>query len=132
MGLPFHPQPKPEPRRRSKGRKKRVERKVIQSVRAQCVERDGHCRIDTPIAGDQILMKHECSERSEWAHFGAKKRAHTRGMAPEVRHTTADSLMLCQDVHRLYDASQLAIDPLSDQGCNGPLAFRLTPSGAIR
>jgi hypothetical protein len=37
--------PKPEPRKRVKGRKQRLESRVIKAVRALCVTRDGDCRI---------------------------------------------------------------------------------------
>lgn len=39
--------PKPEPRKRTKGRRVRNEARVKKSVRAQTVERDGHCLVAT-------------------------------------------------------------------------------------
>jgi hypothetical protein len=106
-----------EPRKRVKARKRRHAAKVVKSVRAQCVERDGYCRAgwDRPVA--------LCHGVSEWAHLGDKKRFKTRGQAPEIRHTTAGSLMLCQKHHADYDAGRMAID---GDDANLPLRFRRT------
>jgi hypothetical protein len=103
--------PKPEKRVTTKGRKRRQERAVIAVVRAVCVERDGYCRLSA--------LHAECGGPSEWAHLGDKKRARTRGMTPELRHTTAGSLMLCRTHHRLYDSGILDIDALTDRGADG-------------
>jgi hypothetical protein len=64
-----------------------------------------------------------CHGVSEWAHLGDKKRFKTRGQAPEIRHTTAGSLMLCQKHHADYDAGRMAID---GDDANLPLRFRRT------
>jgi hypothetical protein len=92
--------PKPEPRKRVKARKDRAETTVKQRVRAACVARDGDCRLQ-----DAVILG-LCSGESEWAHMGQKRRARTRGMDPEVRHTTAESLMLCTFHHQAYDAGK--------------------------
>ncbi len=40
----IHPQPKPEPRKRIKGRKQRAARKILKSVRSRCKDRaNGNC-----------------------------------------------------------------------------------------
>ena len=109
---------KPEPRKRVKGRRKRQETTVVKSVRAQCVDRDGHCLIwSRAIAG---WMFERCHGPSEWAHIGQHRRSHTRGMAPHRRHTTAGSGMLCQRHHQAYDAHAFDLVP-SDAalGMNG-------------
>lgn len=116
---------KPESRKRIKAKKYRAEMKVEQSVRAACVERDGWCRIYRdfgPVCMEQKL----CSGPSEWAHL--EPRARTRGMAPEQRHNTATSLMLCKKHHDDFDGKiggkKLSIEPETDKGADGPLRFR--------
>jgi len=123
------PQPKPVKRVTVKRRRQRQARKVVQSVRAQCVERDGYCRAsgmgrygwnDGRIWRNFISL---CHGQSEWAHLGEKKRFKTRRQAPEVRHTTAGSLMLCRFHHRAYDRGKLRI--IGDDA-NRPLRFEWT------
>lgn len=112
--------PKPEPRKRVKGRKDRAETKVQQFVRAQCVERDGGCRLGKDDAAHGYAV---CRGESEWAHLGTMRRARTRGLAPEVRHTVKGSLMLCTKHHQQYDAGVLRILVSTREGANGPLEF---------
>jgi hypothetical protein len=99
----------------SNGRKQRAERKVATSVRAQCVARDGYCR---------LMGLDVCEGPSEWAHLGDKKRFKTRGQAPEVRHTTAGSFIACRRHHRAYDAGVIQIEVRSDLGADGRLLVR--------
>jgi hypothetical protein len=113
---------KPEPRRRVKARKQRHAAKVAKSVRAQCVERDGWCRVHTD-ARKAGRGSTGCEGWSEWAHLGDKKRFKTRGQSPELRHTTAGSLMLCVQHHADYDEGRMAI--IGDDA-NLPLRFRRT------
>jgi hypothetical protein len=102
-------------RKTLKGRKHRAESVQIKLVRNACVLRDGHCRMgrDVPF--------HVCIGPSEWAHIGEYKRFKTRGQAPERRHTTAGSMMLCRAAHREYDAGRLAIE--CPCGCDGQVTF---------
>lgn len=111
------PLDKPEPRKRIKARRKRQEAKVVADVRPQCVARDGYCRVSGwPNVGP-------CKGASAWSHFGEKKRFKTRKMDPRYRHTTAGSLMLCNDAHHwAYDKNKLelvALNPVA--GCDGRL-----------
>ena len=116
--------PKPEPRKRVKARRQRQAAKVVKSVRAQCVERDGYCRWARRWFTNTIYCP-ACSGPSEWAHFAEKKRYKTRGMSPEVRHTTAGSFMLCRLHHVAYDRTHtLKIVPLTSKGADGPLQFQ--------
>jgi hypothetical protein len=119
--------PRPEPRKRVKARKQRHAARVVKSIRAQCVERDGHCRaardLGVTYGCDWFLF---CDGPSEWAHLGEKRRFKTRGQTPERRHTTAGSLMLCQHHHRAYDAARLVIEAGAD-GADGPLRFAVRP-----
>ena len=116
--------PKPEPRARVKARRRRQEATIVRTVRAQVAQRDGFCRLrGTPLDG--------CAGRSEWAHFGQDRRARTRGRAPEARHRTDGTLMLCTIHHRAYDVSrQLSIFAVMEpprmeyRGADGPLEFR--------
>jgi hypothetical protein len=109
-------------RKQEKGKAQRAEVKVKKSVREQCVDRDGPCRYakDAP-------AQHTCQGPSEWAHLGEKKRAKTRGQAPEVRHTTAGSLMLCRLAHARYDGRQrprLGITATNKLGADGTLRYK--------
>ena len=132
------PIPKPEPIARTKRRRQRQEAAVIRDVRRRCVERDGYCRLLTDyvrelglITGPQQLARGfggACHGESQWCHFGDLKRAKTRKQAPERRHTTRGSLMLCaahhQDGPLAYDRGTLRIEALSKElGCDGPLVF---------
>jgi hypothetical protein len=83
-------------------------------VRARCVERDIGCRLS---------MLDPCSGPDEWAHLEDAKRARTRGQAPDVRHTTAGTLIACRGHHRRYDAGQIQI-VLGDAGADGPIVVR--------
>ncbi|MES2341685.1 MAG: hypothetical protein V4597_08405 [Pseudomonadota bacterium] len=118
-------------RKTVKGRQDRAEGRQKKAVRARCATRDGTCRavFGPALHGDtldQDTAGHECQGPSEWAHLGDKRRGKTRGMAPEERHTTAGSLMLCRSLHRRYDGQarpRLEIEKLSDKGADGPLRF---------
>lgn len=116
--------PKPEPRKRAKGRKKRLEQKVVKTVRPDVVRRDGYCRL-LFTARTLREMFGVCRGASQWAHFGKHKRARTRGMAPEVRHTTAGTFMLCDGHHDAYDDGEIVIHALTEKECDGPLEFRV-------
>ena len=119
IGLRF---PKPESRRRTKGRKKRHEATVARSVRAIVADRDGRCRLfGTTIFGC-------CAGRSEWAHMDNGRRFKTRGMRnPHDRHRTDASLILCGSHHQhgpfALDRHTLLIELLTDRGADGPLRF---------
>jgi hypothetical protein len=116
MGLPFSPQPKPELRKRIKGRNDRIEAKVEQQVQALVAARDGECRLQGQGFG-------VCGGASEWAHLEDKRRAKTRGMPPEVRHTTADTAMLCTIHHRRYDASELGAKYLTPEKADSRMSW---------
>jgi len=100
-----------------------AERAQKARIRARCVVRDGYCRYARDVAGPAT----PCVGPSEWAHFDAHRRARTRGQVPEVRHTTAGSLMLCRGHHRAYDHGRLRItarDPR--RGCRGRLRYAVS------
>lgn len=106
--------------RRSKRTAKRLraEKKVIDVVRPQCVDRDGFCRAACKGVGP-------CSGVSEWAHFHSHRRSKTVNQSAESRHDRRYSFQLCTTHHWAYDAHALAVNALSDDGCDGRLAFRL-------
>lgn len=126
-----HAAPKGTTRQQAKGRKDRTAAKVVKSVRAQCVERDGECRFgdweNNP--GDwhsDALEGDACEGPSQWCHMHQKRRSKTQGQAPEIRHTTADSFMGCQRHHDAYDGRRtprLRIMCLTRLGANGALKF---------
>jgi hypothetical protein len=125
------PLPKPESRRRIKARLRRMETDVVHAVRPQCVDRDGYCRLNVVEGEAYELVTRlfgECQGYSEWAHLGDHRRARTRGQDPEVRHTTAGSLMFCAGHHHRYDANDFTIEETTARGANGPLRF-VTPDG---
>lgn len=97
--------------------------KVVKSVRAQCVERDGYCRLAQWPSSDRLFsgLTNTCVGPSEWAHLGEHKRFKTRGQPATRRHTTAGSLMLCTRHHRDYDAGWMEI---RGDDANGVLDFR--------
>src|SRR5260221_361379 len=103
--------PKPaKTRKQVKGRKDRREAKVNKSVRAQCVDRDGECRLQIVVDDKNVIWPMElCIGKSEWAHLGTKKRFKTRGQAADQRHSTWGSLMFCARHHRDYDRARLVI-----------------------
>lgn len=102
------PNPKPEPRAAAKARKRINERAVIAAVRRQVVERDGYCLIGKLMTPPFS----ECMGPSEWAHVGEHRRFRTVGQAPERRHTTMGSCMLCDRHHFVYDAHEFDIVPV--------------------
>lgn len=122
MGLGGVACPKPEPRKRTKGRKDRGEAKVKKSVRALCVKRDGFCRLCRPWRETLGLLG--CNGESEWAHLEEQRRFKTRGQSAERRHSTAGSMMLCTVHHRLYDAHDITIKWLTPFGADGLMQFR--------
>lgn len=109
-----------------KGREDRAEAKVKKAVRTACVQRDDYCRMSTgwgdvyPVTALAI----RCVGPSEWAHMHIRRRSQTRNQAPEIRHDTAHSLMLCKFHHQEYDAHRLIITALTRKGADGPLKFR--------
>lgn len=106
------------PRKRLKGRKQRAGGKVVTRVRADVVLRDGYCRWLSVGLG-------ACSGPSEWAHAPWNTRAHSRGMEPDERHSTADTLMCCRRHHQELDGRaypRLQITALESQkGADGRL-----------
>lgn len=136
-------QPKPRFTRKPKGyrakqtaKKRRAEGPVIKRVRARCVERDGYCRIcdwelnpdDThpedghPDEGALPYADKWNRGPSEWAHLYS--RAKTRNQAPDVRHNTMITAMLCQFHHDRVDGRahpRIAMVPRTSLGADGPL-----------
>lgn len=125
----------PKPRRprkplgvtaKARAKRTRAEGPVKKAVRQACVERDAYCRfwLDrfTSAFHDDVT---DCEGPSEWCHL--KGRAHTRNMAPELRHNTMTSLMLCTRHHDRLDGRarpRLKVKPLTGLGADGPLTWR--------
>ncbi len=107
--------PKPGPTAKHRAKRRRAESPVVKTVRPQCVERDGYCKLTALSA-----WTGSCRGPSQWMHLGEKKRARTRGMKPEQRHTTAGSMMGCEFHHDLYDTGKIALG-LTPEGANGPI-----------
>jgi hypothetical protein len=121
--------PKGPTRKAVKAKKDRAEAKVKKTVRQIVADRDINCRAgawrvaDFHISTSWDRTAGPCHGLLEWAHFGAQRRAYTRGQAPELRHTSGGSLILCKFHHMAYDAGLLKIKALTDAGCDGPLEF---------
>ncbi len=110
------------PTAKYRAKRRRAETAIAVLVRAKCVERDGYCRVSQE--SDDMFRRAMCDGPSEWAHFDEKKRAKTRGMTGEERHTTEGSLMLCRQHHEQYDHGILQIIDLTPRGCDGSMHFR--------
>ena len=107
-------------RKSVKAKKDRVEALRIKLVRALVEARDGYCRV----AKDGGDWDDTCGGASQWCHFAEKKRARTRKMAPEFRHTTEHAFMACASHHEAYDSGELKITALTEGGCDGRLGYR--------
>lgn len=116
MGIGGVACPKGKTRKQLRAAKDRQEMKVIKRVRAKCVVRDGFCR---------LMGIGPCFGVSEWCHMHAKRRARTRNMKPEVRHTTAESFMGCTSHHDAYDAFKIALEPMTAKGADGPMSVKV-------
>lgn len=103
--------PKSEPRKRAKGRKDRAEAAVKKIVRDAVTERDGYCRLAGPT----------CEGPSEWAHLADHRRSKTRGLPPEIRHTTAGTVKLCRKHHQQLDAHAFTFLAFTAQGADGTM-----------
>lgn len=109
-------------RKQLKAKKDRAEAKQIKIVRAKCVIRDGFCRFHFGNDDTGGMLSH-CIGPSAWCHLEDYKRARTRGMVPERRHTTAGSAMLCTTIHEAYDSGRLVLEFLTDRGADGPIRW---------
>lgn len=113
------------PTARARRKKAARDGRYGRTIRAQVAERDGYCRVMRQ--GWRSIIEGilgSCAGASEWAHWDDKKRFKTRGLPPEERHTTAESLMLCTKHHDQFDGRRfprLAITCTTDRGCDGPL-----------
>ncbi len=112
---------KPGPTAKYRAKRKRADDQWRLMIRARCVVRDGYCKF-SGFGG--------CEGKSEHAHLEEKRRAYTRGMEPEERHTMQGSMMLCAKHHQLYDARKIQIATFQDLGANGPM--RVEYQGRVR
>lgn len=103
-------------RQRLKGRKDRDEAKVKRAVRAECVERDGHCLV-------LKLGLPGCKGRSTWAHLAGHRRSQTRGLPPTVRHDSRWTAMLCLRHHKQEEANTHRVVYHTVQYANGPVSW---------
>lgn len=103
---------------RLKRRKVRAEKPVVQRVRAECVERDGDCLVLT-----RIGIVDECEGESQWAHFSGHRRSQTRKMAPEKRHDSRWTGMLCTFHHGQEESGEMEIVYRTSEYANGPIGW---------
>lgn len=109
--------------KRQKAKAGRVESKVEKATRALTVLRDGHCVVATRLPASIAVLLGPCEGPSEWAHIGRLRRCFTRGLPPEVRHTTVGSGQLCHKHHRAYDAHAFDISTDAHAGMDGAIAI---------
>jgi hypothetical protein len=107
-------------RKRLKGRKDRTEAKVKRQVRAECVVRDGDCLVTRATHSGPVSA---CKGPSTWAHFAGHRRSQTRGMAPERRHDTRFSGMLCERHHGQEESGTWQVVYHSIEYANGPISW---------
>ena len=105
-------------RKQVKGKKDLTEAKVKKRVRSECVERDGYCLVLT-----RVGIEGECRGRSVWSHLRGYRRSRTRGMAPEKRHNTMFTAMLCQRHDRLEETGKYEVVFHSNDYANGPVSW---------
>jgi hypothetical protein len=125
--------PKPTPKK--KGAKARLDKKHADKVRQEVMDRDGGCRFPADpkqpnLGGVPRLNLLQCDGPLEWAHLPDWRRSRTMGQAPEERHTTAGSMMLCRRHHTMLDQNQLMIlftGQLEGTSCgaDGPISWYL-------
>lgn len=108
--------PKPESRKKEKGRKDRDEASIKKAVRAACVRRDGYC-----LAKNNGALK--CAGKSEWAHLSGHRRRQTRGLPVEIRHNTRWTCMLCVRHHNQEERGQFKVVYLSTEYADGPVKW---------
>jgi hypothetical protein len=113
--------PKGPTRAELKGSLTYRERQIIDRNRAHCERRDGFCRIGH-WKDSAIALFGECYGPSEWNHF--RRRSKSRGEAPEVRHSTEITGMLCERHHDMVDEHEIDFDYLTNKRADGPMKFR--------
>jgi len=113
--------PKGRTRKQLKSRRDRLEAKIKAAVRAACVERDGECLVAT-----RAGVFGECGGVPEWAHLFPHRRSQTRGLAPEIRHSTLTTAMLCTTHHALEESGAYRVMYLTPRGADGPVLWRKT------
>jgi hypothetical protein len=107
-------------KKRKTGPKARREAEIKRLVRAACVERDGYCLV-------QKLGLPGCKGESTWAHLSGHRRSQTRGMAPERRHDTRFSAMLCTKHHDQEETGKFQVVYLTAEYCDGPVLWEPKP-----
>ena len=120
--MPASPKPLRGSAKREKARARRQEAAHAKIVRAACVVRDGYCLIASRLPRAVAVLLGPCEGLSEWAHVAEHRRCFTRGQAPEVRHTTAGSGMLCRGHHVAYDSHEFDFETYTEAGMDGAFA----------
>lgn len=117
---------KPVKRLRAKTRirpmsaKRRAEQRIVAQVFKDIEPRDGDCRIRLLDYESQQLAG-PCSGPTDPMHLGEWRRAKTRRMAPEVRHTRKTILRGCRGHHRAYDGHRFDLAYTPASGAEGVL-----------
>jgi hypothetical protein len=120
---------RPGPTAKARAKKRRKEGPVKADVRLHCAQRDGLCRVAQWVGTDTVALElmNGCDGPSEWAHMAQKRQSKTRGQVPTVRHTTAESLMLCRRHHAQYDGRARPRLYIGGEDANAPLTFSRAP-----
>lgn len=120
---PPNPKPAKGSLKRQKAKAARAESKVVKATRALTVLRDGYCLVASRLPASISVLLGPCAGPSEWAHIGRLRRCFTRGLPPEVRHTTVGSGQMCQRHHAMYDLHEFDITTDAHAGMDGAIAI---------
>lgn len=105
---------KPEPYRKAKARRLRLDKVEKDRTREIVQARDGYCRL--------LDMFVECFGASERNHL--VRQSKTRGLSPEERHDVRDSIMCCSRHHALVDQHVVGHEFLDqERRANGRMRF---------
>lgn len=122
------PKPSKGTAKRARAKLRRADGAVAKRVREKVETRDGYCRLAVVLEGTSRDVLFDlfgpCSGPSEWAHL--VRRSATRGMAPEARHTSRDSVKFCHGHHqgrRGHERHWFDIEYVTARGADGPLRF---------
>lgn len=116
---------KPGPTARRRASKRRRDLAAQRAVVDQLKARDGVCRLFG------LFSVGQCYGFTSPHHLGAKKRAFTRGMAPDERHSPAWECLLCERHHEMVERHLLELDYVDTvAGANGKLLV-CDPDGEI-
>jgi hypothetical protein len=118
--------PIPKPAKRATGKRMRVKPQSARQradlayaakVRKVVAARDEVCRLAGRLP--------PCSGALAWCHMEGHRRSQTRRMAPQDRHSTAWTVMLCARHAEMEERHQVTSEYLTENGADGMMAWVL-------